>query len=184
MVAPHVAGVAAMVWAVNPALTGPQVKIVVGTADRPVTYKNDKKESVLFGNIVNAKAAVERALSEEAEESIPTKKYGVLTGRVIDAVEKTGIEDATVLVYRRKGDSNYYAATSTYEDGSYELYLEPGDYYILIEKEGYITAYAYTNIQEGLITYNIKLHIECGICGEGTVTGVINNALDGRGVEA
>lgn len=185
MVAPHVAGVAAMVWAVNPALTGPQVKnIVVGTADRPVTYKNDKKESVLFGNIVNAKAAVERALSEEAEESIPTKKYGVLTGRVIDAVEKTGIEDATVLVYRRKGDSNYYAATSTYEDGSYELYLEPGDYYILIEKEGYITAYAYTNIQEGLITYNIKLHIvNAEYSGEGTVTGVINNALDGRGVE-
>ncbi|NLY19418.1 MAG: S8 family serine peptidase [Clostridiaceae bacterium] len=185
MAAPHVAGVAAMVWAVNPDLTGKQVKnIIVGTADRPVTYKNDEKESVFFGNILNAEAAVERAIGEQAEEKIPPKTYGILTGKVTDAVDKIGIEDASVIVYKRKGDSNYYAFSSTYEDGSYELYLEPGDYYILIEKDGYISTYAHTNVQEGLTTYNPELKvIDEEHSGKGTVTGVITNALDGRGVE-
>lgn len=184
MAAPHVTGVAAMVWAANPELTGVQVRnIVIGTADRPVSYKNDKDKLVLFGNIVNAEAAVKRALSEQAQERIPSKKYGILVGKVTDAVNGTGIDDASVSVYRF-GDSSYYTATTTYHDGSYELYLEPGRYYIHIKKDRYLPVNAFTNIQEGVTTYNTELRVvSSGYSGIGTVTGIITNAFDGNGVE-
>ena len=59
MAAPHVTGVAAMVWAINPDLTPEQVKeIVVSTADRPVKGPYGR-----YYNIVNAEKAVEKVLN-------------------------------------------------------------------------------------------------------------------------
>lgn len=187
LAAPHVTGIAAMVWAANPGLTGRQIKrIVVDTADRPVTFKDNNGQSRLFGNIVNANLAVERALSEQAEVPLPRKEYGILVGRVSDAVTGEDISDATVLIHKNgiSSGSGYYSATSTYEDGSYEQYLEPGDYTILIEKDGYFSDYLYIHTDAGITTYNPTLRaVSTAHGGEGIVTGVIRNALDGSGVE-
>lgn len=64
MAAPHVAGVAALVWAANPNLDGPQVKdYIVESANIPVL---DEKQVFSCGkNMVNAAYAVSMALGKE-----------------------------------------------------------------------------------------------------------------------
>jgi subtilisin family serine protease len=60
MACPHVAGVAAMVWAANPSLTAVQVKeVVMSTVDKLPALGN----LVASGGRVNAKAALEKALA-------------------------------------------------------------------------------------------------------------------------
>ena len=78
MAAPHVAGVAAMVWAANPALSGQQVKdIIVRSANnrgRTITDGRHNENPTLFPRAeyreINALAAVELARGEEPKYKI------------------------------------------------------------------------------------------------------------------
>lgn len=184
MAAPHVSGVAGLVWEANPKLTASQVKnIIVDTADRPVSFKDSNGKTVLFANILNAKKAVERALSTETTQPPRQRTYGILNGRIVDAVSGNRLEDATITVYNNGTGDFYYASTLSDVDGSYEMVLEPGSYNIIVDKPGYISVLYSTVIADGVTMYSPQLNsVPNNYSGIGTVQGRITNALDKEGL--
>jgi len=175
MAAPHVTGVAGLIWGINKNLTAEQVKnILTGTADRPITYKSRQYK------IVNAKAAVERAKSEEATQPIQLPPTGILIGQVRDATDNTSIKGASVSVLR---NGAYYASTTSQSDGSYELILEVGTYTLIVGKTGYIPEDIIVTVSEGITTYIATLRsIPEANSGDGTVSGYVTSAFTGQGV--
>ena len=176
MAAPHVTGVAGLVWAANPNLTATQVKeIVVGTADRPITHSDGLRYKIL-----KAKAAVERAMSESATQPIQPSPTGNLRGQVWDVVNGIPIENAQVSVFK---NDIYYASTVSQSDGTYELILDPGLYTLTIGKDGYIPENVTITVTEGVTIYIATLRsVPSENSGNGTVSGYIANAFTGQGV--
>jgi hypothetical protein len=175
MAAPHVAGVAGLVWATNLNLTAERVKnIIAGTADRPITYKGRQYK------ILNAKAAVERAKSEQATQPIQLSPTGVLIGIVHNAVNGNPIEGAQIGVLKT---GSYYASTISQSDGSYELVLETGTYTVTVGKDGYIPENVTVTVTEGVTTYIATLRsVPSENSGNGTGSGYVTNAFTGQGV--
>jgi subtilisin family serine protease len=172
MAAPHVTGVAALMWAIKPALTATQVKnIIVGTADRPVSNYN----------IVNAFKAVERARSTDATQPIQ-RVTGIVMGRVVDT-NGNGIIDAGISVLEGTDYGTYAGSTLTDSEGSYMLILPPGQYKLYFSKAGYITDSYEVNVTADVTTYNATLtSVSTADSGNGTVGGYIINAFTGVGV--
>ncbi len=71
-------------------------------------------------------------LKEEGERA-------ALEGRVVDAVDGQGVADALVSAYEGTRARGEAIRGRTNSDGTYSLEVKPGDYYVLVEKEGYIT---------------------------------------------
>jgi len=177
MAAPHVTGVAAMVWAINPNLTAEQVKnIVVDTADRPVTY--EKGDKIRRYKILNAKAAVERSKSDQATGRIQQPATGILIGKVVDAITSHAIDGAKVSVFKGTNYEIYTASTISTVDGSYELILETGTYRVSVGKGGYFFENVYVTVTEGITTYIATLRsVPSTSSGDGLVSGYITNAF-------
>lgn len=178
MAAPHVSGVAAMVWSINPLLTGAQVKqIVCSTADRPVTAEGRSY------NILNAETAVEEALDSRSniDPWQPEEpQYGLATGRVVNAADESEfLEDATVSAYTEDGD--YVASATTDAHGQFELVLDPGTYTVMAYKDGYIPGVLEDiTVRTGEVNYMewFKLVSEVAPEETATVIGSIFNAID------
>ena len=193
MAAPHVSGIASLCFSVNPKLTATQVKnIIINTADTTVTdnNKNHEKRSYPF---VNAKNAVELAITTKGESISPVNpSNGFVLGNVrIDTENYTPVPtgEAKVSAYRisdHDGNlSEYASSTVTDEYGNFELILEAGKYYINVYQEGYIpfvvcdvvVAQDETNYLD-----NILLLIDHGDEVVSTVQGTVKNALNGDGI--
>lgn len=156
MATPHVTGVAADCFAVNPSLTGAQVKnIILSNYSCTVT---DWNETHFLGGIsksypmVNAKLSVETALNATGGVDIPVNPVAsaVVMGHISDA--KTGciLPDVCVSAYRISEDDSTaeprcVTAVQADEESNFELLLEPGTYYISLYKEGY-QQFAYANV--------------------------------------
>ena len=157
MAAPHVTGVAADCFAVNPSLSAEQVKkIIVGTSDRdhPITdgrtdhsYANESDRAYFM---VNAKNAVECALNSSGNVTSPVNPaYAILQGRVSDSQTGDYIATASISAYRvstHDGNlSEYAASTNTDENGDFELILQAGTYHVAISADGY-KPFAYADV--------------------------------------
>ena len=135
MASPHVAGVAAMVWSLNPNLTGTQVKqTVIESADRSVS-KNGRNYSIL-----NAENAVNRTLDNKRDSTVqPTTKaelqYGTVIGKVVDSYSWEMISNAEIKAYSANGDCIDAANLDSY--GQYELILPEGEYTLTASADGY-----------------------------------------------
>ena len=70
MASPHVAGVAALVRAANPNLSAKEVREVMSTTATPLSGPND--ENQLGAGLVNAEAAVEKALLQQPSDFLLT----------------------------------------------------------------------------------------------------------------
>lgn len=122
MATPHVAGVAAMLYAINPNLTGDQVKkIIVDTANTDVSGCSYK--------MVNAKNAVEYVARQ-------------ISGRVVS--DGTGISLAGVTVYLNcifgEAGADIGATTTTASDGTFKLTIPENATAVTgiqFEKDGY-----------------------------------------------
>lgn len=122
MATPHVAGVAAMLYAINPNLTGDQVKkIIVDTANTDVSGCSYK--------MVNAKNAVEYVARQ-------------ISGRVVS--DDTGISLAGVTVYLNcifgEAGADIGATTTTASDGTFKLTIPENATAVTgiqFEKDGY-----------------------------------------------
>lgn len=96
MAAPVIAGVAALVWESNPLLSAPDVKnILIQTADIPVEEKRDIPENEIGYKMVNAQAAVEKALSYKGD-----KAY--IKAHILDIETNTKIPGAKVTLFNSK----------------------------------------------------------------------------------
>lgn len=135
MAAPHVAGVAAMVWAANNNLTGAEVKeIICSTANNLISqpgssyYKTDYK-------LVDAKSAVEKALGIEKEETTEPQNGGILCWVVNKDNEDEKIEGATVTA--TNVDTGVPESTKTDSEGHFELFLPEGNYTLTVTAKEY-----------------------------------------------
>ncbi len=168
MAAPHVSGIAAMCFSVNPTLTGEQVKsIIVRSSNVTVKDNNDKTQyyyfmdytenkekkkecpahTVLLGYpLVNARLAVECALNKTGEVVSPVNpSTGIVMGNIRgnDDTDPEKLSDVvSISAYRISNydgsASEYATSTQSDENGYYELVLEPGEYYMNIYKNGYL----------------------------------------------
>lgn len=156
MAAPHVTGIAADCFAVNPALSGEQVKnIIKSTCSTLVTDNNsshtdyEEGESRVY-RMVNAKYAVEEALHTSGNVEAPVNPSEIVVlGHVRDAQNGTSLENVAITAYRvstHDGNLSDYAASATTDsDGNFELILEAGTYNVGIFAEGY-QPFAYANL--------------------------------------
>lgn len=165
MAAPHVTGIAANCFAVNPALSGEQVKNIVLNSYREIddngntiyhmVTDNNKSHSYTDSTdrvyrLVNAKNAVEYALKAAGEASAPINPAKIVVlGHVRDAQNGTSLENVAITAYRistHDGNLSDYAASATTDnDGNFELILEAGTYNVGIFAEGY-QPFAYANL--------------------------------------
>lgn len=189
MAAPHVTGVAADCFAVNPSLSAEQVKkIIVNTSDRdhPITdsYTNHSytNESDRAYFMVNAKDAVECALNSSGNAPSPVNPaYAILQGRVRDGQTGGNIANASVSAYRvSTHDGNlaeYAASTNTDENGDFELILQAGTYHVAIFADGY-KPFAYADV---VVTEEEVKYLDIAMLVEETDNGA---ELSGRAINA
>lgn len=202
MAAPHVSGIAAMCYSVNPALTGAQVKsIITNTADTTVRDNNSSDtntysahDELLTYDLVNASNAVDTALDTDGEAISPVNpSNGIVMGNVRgydDNHQASTISDVSISAYRitdYDGNlSEYASSTRSDVDGNYELILEAGTYYINIYKEGYLPfAICNVTVTNDQITYldNVILIVDSGAEVSNIITGTVKNALTGSSID-
>ncbi len=137
MAAPFVAGVAALVWQVNPELSGPEVKeILIHSADIPVV---ETASNVVNSNpnMVNAEAAVAKAISSVEGNS-------KITCHVTESVTNTALEGAKVTLVSEREDGSTITYDNIFETDSFgHIYdyfqSEYAFHKAIIEAEGYST---------------------------------------------
>ncbi len=113
------------------------------------------------------------------ELNIPT---GSVQGIVKDAITLNPIENATVSI--KTIDDTLVSSGNTDNTGHYLLENIPiGNYKIIFEKDGYIGAFGYVTINEGVIqTFSEVLLVPNDHSGNGSIQGQIVNAINGSPV--
>lgn len=195
MATPHVTGIAAACFAVNPALSGEQVKnIIKSTYSTLVTDNNsshtdyEEGESRVY-RMVNAKYAVEEALHTSGNVEAPVNPSEIVVlGHVRDAQNGTSLENVAITAYRvstHDGNLSDYAASATTDsDGNFELILEAGTYNVGIFAEGY-QPFAYANlvVEAGDEPIYLDTAVLVDESEEGaTMSGYAINALTGSNI--
>ncbi|MBR3552520.1 MAG: S8 family serine peptidase [Clostridia bacterium] len=132
MASPIVAGVASLVWSVNPNFTGAEVKeIVINTAKAGKTIVHDNPASPTTGDfyMVNAKLAVEEAIR---------RTYGTsaLRGTVLD-VKHDNQPLADVDIQVKNINTGKAVTAQTDENGQYTIWMPAGTFKLTFNKMGY-----------------------------------------------
>lgn len=128
MASPHVAGVAAMVWAVNNNFTGAEVKQILLDSANIEVDGSDR-------NMINASEAVRLA----AERSNQTVNGTVTNNGVLMVGAYSGdsiLKDASVEIYKA-GTKDLVESGKVSENGTIELNLTPGKYDVVCKCSGY-----------------------------------------------
>ncbi len=127
---PHVAGVAAMLWAANGNLTGEMVKTIV------CGLPNARSSEL---NIVDAERCVSYVLNKEIPNSNITEdsNYGSIMSYVIHDDSEKRIAKAEVTA--ENIDTGEKTVVFTDTNGHYELILPNGEYWVTVEASGYYT---------------------------------------------
>ena len=127
MAAPHVSGVAAMVWSLNNDFTGSQVKEIV------CRYGNMRCTSC---KMVDAYMALEAAVSTSTDKTEKWVKNGGILCWVVDADnEAVKIENAVVTATNTS--SGKTDSTTTDAAGHFEFVLPEGEYTLTVQADGY-----------------------------------------------
>lgn len=125
MAAPHVAGVAAMVWAANGDLTGAQVKSIVCES------KNNDRNG-----LINAEEAVSKALNKQTEVTNNWGNEGAILCWVVNKEnEEKVVAGAEITAINVDTEAEYHGYTG--EEGHFEMLLPAGRYYLEVTAKGY-----------------------------------------------
>ena len=124
MAAPHVSGVAAMVWGVNPGLTGAKVKeIIIDTATGSYPSQKYKNGDIIIKPLVDAKAAVERALLDNPfVKVIAGEQVGnhIFLKASPNKIEIRDLDNIVLNTLSIQGDIHHFIT-----DGNVVIYLLP-----------------------------------------------------------
>lgn len=193
MAAPHVTGVAADCFAVNPSLTAEQVKnIIVSNYSCQITDKNT--DHILEGGfwktypVLNAKLSVEAALHATGDLDTPSnQENAVVLGHVYDAKEGSVLKDVSVSAYRTSASdddtSAFVTSDQSDEEGGFTLVLAPGSYVISLYKEGYQQfAYADVTVSESETKYLDLAMMVTHSSNSAELDGNVINAITGSNV--
>lgn len=134
MASPHVAGIAAMVWAADSKLTGEQVKMIVCNS---ISYKSSDVK------IADAKIAVMIALkiNDEQNEFMSESyepKYGSIMSYIVDKKDESLKISGAHITVENVDDGSCFSADSDIF-GHFELVLPEGMYKISINANDYET---------------------------------------------
>lgn len=193
MAAPHVTGVAADCFAVNPSLTAEQVKnIIVSNYSCQITDKDT--DHILQGGfwktypVLNAKLSVEAALHATGDLDTPSdQENAVVLGHVYDAKEGSVLKDVSVSAYRTSASDDDTSAFVTSDqsdnEGGFTLVLAPGSYVISLYKEGYQQfAYADVTVSESETKYLDMAMMVTHSSNSAELDGNVINAITGSNV--
>ena len=135
--APHVAGVAAMVWSANNSLNGAQVKEIIRSKWNP---------RCTSCHLVDAEQAVREAFTTEGKGSAQKPENGVVMGLVVERFhEDTRIENAKIAMknvetgetIRLKNDKGEEILPETDSQGHFEIAAPEGKYTISVTADGF-----------------------------------------------
>lgn len=133
MASPHVAGIAAMLYSLDPDLTGDEVKrIICETATTEVDgYK-----------LVDAEAAVKKVMGK-----------GSLSGGVVSSNNNEPLSNVRVDVYSKlKSGTKLVDTTYTSDKGAFSMELQGGNYELRFNKDGYKTTSGTVKISNDVMT--------------------------------
>ena len=123
---------------------------------------------------------VEAVITHRASD-VPLSHPGIIEGVVVDALTQKPIGGVSIKVYQ--GDKLIRFAT-TDAMGRYRLKLNAGHYKLKFSRSDYILADMAVDVTENENTIMMQLkQIALVYTGKGTVSGVIKNAFDGKGVK-
>jgi subtilisin family serine protease len=160
--APHVTGVAAMVWSANPGLTGKQVKKIIKDSADTANPIIDNRAGVPAGTyyLIDAQAAVSMAVNETQ-----ALEEGTLIGTVVESnINETPIANAIVELYSVSSGLLIDTALTGLGGGYVMDDIEPGQYIIEVSKEGFIKKSFSMQINAGV---NVYIHRISAITGTG-----------------
>lgn len=187
MAAPHVTGTAGMLFAVNPSLTGAQVKSIIKNTARQKIVDTRNSTTYSYG-LVNAYEAVKRAMTARGNNGdVTNRANGIFTGEV--KLNDDILKNAQVTAYRlTTGDGNLdsYTTTATTDSaGQFELILPAGEYRVSVTAAGCVpkTLDETIIVKEQQITYqSISMTAAGGTKVLSDVQGTVKDALDGVGL--
>lgn len=133
MASPHVAGIATILYSLDPDLKGDEVKrIICKTATTEVDgYK-----------LVNAESAVKEVLGK-----------GTLSGNVVSTKDNIVLPNTRVDAYLKlKSGIEYVGNTYTDDKGNFTMELQGGNYELRFNKDGYKTASTTIKISKNVMT--------------------------------
>ena len=140
MASPHVAGLAALVWTVNPFLTGAQRKEIICSDANTDFLSTERCDNDSFdARKINASRAVRDAISrmegkKQKPGEFPEKKNGgMIFGYVMNNREQnTPVNDAQICAINTEtGETTPYQTVD--EGGHYEIVLDPGTYHLQVQ---------------------------------------------------
>lgn len=191
MAAPHVSGVAALAYSVNPELSGVQVKEIITEQCSDYIVKDLYDNSY---HCLNAELVVREAMERTGYTPILGENTGFIFGRVRSAQDGEAIVLAQVCAYKYstyEGNvglgsmSDYQYVTSTDGKGEFSLELDPGMYQIKI----YYSAYKPLIIDNVKVTENSTeyleevMYLDFSFVGSATLKGTLIDAINGKAVE-
>lgn len=133
MATPHVSGVAGLIFACNPSLSGPDVKNILVTSSTGRYYHGDKYSGLLNANnaVVNAlktvKTPVEKVLRKEVDNGLDLCFVVDTTASMGDDIADAKSNMASILEHLAAKTENYRVALIDYRDYP-ERSDEPDDY--------------------------------------------------------
>lgn len=141
--APHVAGVAAMCFGVNPSLTGKQVKeIILSGAKKGDNKIKSYHETDKYYYMVDAKEAVQKAINMNGEQKQYHEDEYVIFGTITENDQddnKHRMRESAVIAYQMEANGLYREVSSaeTLDTDWYELFLPKGTYTLVFTCPGF-----------------------------------------------
>ena len=127
MAAPHVSGVAAMVWSVNNELTGAQVKEIVCSSH---SFRCPSC------NMVDAYVAMRKATHTDDTTDSTEPENGAILCWVVSADDNEDkIQNATVTLLNTQSGEEF--STTTDSMGHFEIFVPAGTYTLVVKADGY-----------------------------------------------
>jgi hypothetical protein len=176
MAAPMVAGVASLVYSIDPDFDYKYVKTITTNS-----AKDFVEISQGFYPIVNAARAVKFATMRGDVPPLEKPKAGFAKGLIQDA--KTGDIITNAAVSFDNGTSPPAIDDVDTTSGEYETWLSPGTYTMRCAAPGYLEETIYDiEVTEGIVSYNILLNMIGESSAEGTASGRVVNAFDASSI--
>jgi len=184
----HVAGTVGLLYSINPALTGIQVKnIILSTAN---TVGLTESTGTYNYDTVNAGEAVKKALVTKGQNHGSLDPTGIILGVVeIDALFSSDpIDDVMVSAYQYSTTDvltkHYSNVANTNANGEFDLELSPGTYHIEFYKSGYLPLVVYdVEVKENEVIYMEKVLVKENFLNsilDNKAYGAVRDALTGN----
>ena len=153
MAAPHVSGVAAMVWSANNNLTGSEVKKIVCET---------RNKRCISCQMVDAHSAVEKALKRDTvtTDVNPERNSVVAMAFVVNADNENDVIADAKLTFTAKNNKNKTYTTESDKYGHFEISIPKGEYNLSVRANKYTDYTGSVSIKSDGVNYIDKVRMK------------------------